>query len=57
MDLHNKQECCCTLAVIMSPHLRGGGHIVFGADPVGFGVGVGICVGVSIGVGITLTLY
>ena len=32
------------------PHRRGGGHIVFGEDPVGVGVsvGVGVCVGVSV---------
>ena len=24
----------------MSPHLQGGGHIVYGADPVGVGLGV-----------------
>ena len=24
------------------PHRRGGGHIVFGADPVGVGIGVGV---------------
>ena len=30
------------------PHQRGGGHIVFGADPVD--------VGVSIGIGISVTL-
>ena len=24
------------------PHRRGGGHIVFGADPVGVGVSVGV---------------
>ena len=29
------------------PHRRGGGHIVFGADPVGVGVGVGISVTLS----------
>ena len=28
------------LGVIMSPQPKGGGHIVFGADP----VGVGVCV-------------
>ena len=32
------------------PHRRGGGHIVFGADPVGVGVSVGVGVGVSVGV-------
>ena len=26
--------------VIMFPHLRGGGHIVNGVDPIGVGVGV-----------------
>ena len=30
------------------PHRRGGGHIVFGADPVG--------VGISVGVGVSVTL-
>ena len=31
---------------IVSPNERGGGHIVFGADPIG--------VGVSVGIGVTL---
>ena len=26
----------------MSPTLRGGGHIDFGADPVGVGIGIGV---------------
>ena len=30
------------------PHRRGGGHIVFGADPVGVGVSVGVGVGVTL---------
>ena len=29
------------------PHQRGGGHIVFGAVPVGAGVGVGVSVGLT----------
>ena len=29
------------------PHRRGGGHSVFGADPVGVGVGVGVSVTLS----------
>ena len=33
------------------PHRRGGGHIVFGADP----VGVGFSVGFGVGVGVTLS--
>ena len=28
--------------IFMSPNLRGGGHIDFGADPIGVGVGLGI---------------
>ena len=31
----------------MSPLRRGGGHIVFGVDPVGVGVGVGVGVSVA----------
>ena len=38
---------CCLTADIYVPHRRGGGHIVFGADPVG--------IGVSVGVGVTLS--
>ena len=30
------------------PHQRGGGHIVFGADPVGVGISVDISVGVTL---------
>ena len=33
------------------PRRRGGGHIVFGADP----VSVGVTVGVGVGVGVTLS--
>ena len=33
----NRSKSC-----IMSPLRRGGGHIVFGVDPVGVGVGVGV---------------
>ena len=37
----------------MSPHLQGGGHIVFGADPVGMGLGsIGVGAGIC-GVGVT----
>ena len=36
---------------IYVPHRRGGGHIVFGADP----VVVGVSVVVSVGVGVTLS--
>ena len=32
------------------PPTEGGGHIVFGAVPVGVGVGVGVRVGVRVGV-------
>ena len=39
----------CTIAdVNYVPHRRRGGHIVFGADPVGVGVSVGVGVGVSV---------
>ena len=40
------------------PHRRGGGHIVFGADPVGVGfcVGDGVGVGVAVSVGVSVTL-
>ena len=37
------------------PHQRGGGHIVFGADPVGVGVSVSVGVGVGVGVSVTLS--
>ena len=33
------------------PHRRGGGHVVFGADP----VGVGVSIGVGVSVGVTLS--
>ena len=29
---------------IYVPHRRGGGHIIFGVDPVGVGVGIGVSV-------------
>ena len=32
----------------MSPHRRGGGHIVFGVDPVGVGIIVGVGVSVTL---------
>ena len=32
----------------MLPHLRGVGHIVFGADPVGVGIGIGVGVVVTL---------
>ena len=32
--------CVCTSNYV--PYRRGGGHIVFGADPVGVGVGVSV---------------
>ena len=38
------------------PHRRGGGHIVFGANPVGIGVCVGVVVGVSVSVGVGVIL-
>ena len=34
----------------MSPHLMGGGHIVFGVDLIEFGVGV------DVGIGVVVTL-
>ena len=39
------------LFVLCSPTERGGGHIVFNADP----VGVSVSVGVGVGVGVTLS--
>ena len=39
------------LGIPMSPTGRGGGHIVFGVDP----VCVGVSVGVSVGVGVILS--
>ena len=36
------------LMYLCPPNRRGGGHIVFGADPVGVGVGVGVSVGVGV---------
>ena len=41
----------------MSPHRRGGGHIVFGADPVGVGFSVSVGVDVGVSVGLTLCLH
>ena len=35
-----KSEPC----IIMSPHRRRVGHIVFDAEPVGVGISIGICV-------------
>ena len=32
----------------LCPHRRGGGHIVFGADPFGVGVSIGVCVSVTL---------
>ena len=34
----------------MYPHLWGGGHIVFGADPVSVYVGVGVAISIGVGV-------
>ena len=36
------------LVIIMSPHLRGGGHIDFDVDQVGIGVGVGVGISVKL---------
>ena len=46
---HGLIQVCCKLYYHLNyvPHRRGGGHIVFGADPVG--------VGVSVSVGVTLS--
>ena len=35
-------------AYIYAPHLRGGGHIVFGALPVNVDVGVSVGIGVGV---------
>ena len=32
----------------MSPNLRGGGHVDFGADPIGVGIGIGVSVSVTL---------
>ena len=53
----NKELLLAGLALITRcdiyvPHRRGGGHIVFGADP----VGVGVSVGVGVGDGVSVTL-
>ena len=37
-----------TFPLCYVPHRRGGGHIVFGADPVGVGVSVGFSISVSV---------
>ena len=34
--------------IFMSPHLRGGGHSVFKAEPIDVGLGVGIGVGMTL---------
>ena len=41
---------------IYVPHRRGGGHIVFGADPVGVGISVSVGVGVGVGVSVSVSV-
>ena len=47
-QVQSDQHLCYFLCLDnYAPHRRGGGHIVFGADPVGLGVGFGVRVTLS----------
>ena len=37
--LFNVKRCSVIISTVMLPHIRGGGHIVFGGGPIGVGFG------------------